>query len=127
MFALGSLYGIWDNREFFLLSPFYFIAFIDFSFAILFLYFVFSFKSVVNETPQYLLYGILAFWAYTISAGIIGSIVRSQSIGLIETARIAGGYTVPTFILSELLYVVLLPSIMFLFILYFLRTYSRST
>ncbi|QSH39508.1 hypothetical protein JXR01_00645 [Candidatus Kaiserbacteria bacterium] len=124
VFALGSLYGIWDNYEFFLLSPFYFTAFIDLSFAILFLYFVFSFKSVASKTPRYLTYGMLALWAYTVLSGIIGSIVHTQALGLPEAARMAG-YTETTFILSELLYVIILPSIVFLLILRLLRKCSK--
>lgn len=120
--AIGSLYGVWDNRELFLRPPFYIVSFLNFIFGILFLYFTVFFNS--NFSKKYLTYGTIAMWFYTVLSGIIGSVTHTLAIGLEEAAHIAG-YGVIPFVLSELLYVIVLPSIVFLLILRFLRKCSK--
>ena len=118
--AVGSFYGVWDNREYFLRTPFYVIAFIDLFFGILFLYFGVFYSSLRKTHKKLLVYGLLGMWLYTVVAGALSAFIHAKALGFSEAAATAG-YEVIPFIFSEALYAVILPSIAFGILVYFLK------
>ena len=111
--AIGSLFGAWDNREFFLRAPFYIVVFIDISIGIHFLIFSAFYTKVKKAHASYMLHVVTFMWAYSILSGAISSWAHTNALGLSEAVRMAGFTTANDYYFSEALYVLLLPNIAF--------------
>jgi len=119
--AFGSLYGAWDNREFFLRAPFYVVVFIDLSLGIHFLIFSAFFEKVRNAHRAYMLHVVTFMWAYSIIAGAVSSWAHTNALGLSEAVRIAGFTSARDYYFSEALYVLILPNLAFAVIWWLVR------
>ncbi len=119
--ALGSFYGVWDNRDFFLRPPFYIIMLIDFSLGVHFLVFGIFYNRLRAKYAHLFTHGVLFMWAYTIFMGIAGTVVHARALGLTEAVRMSGYATTTEFVLANALYSVVLPSIVFGVVLWVLH------
>ncbi len=119
--ALGSWYGVYDNREFFLRFPFYLIAVIDIAFGLILLYFAVLLRSLLQTHRTTVLLGTAAMGLYTIGAGIVGSIFFLRAVGLERAVELSDYSSTSLYVTSELLYALVLPAIVFGVILWMLR------
>lgn len=110
--ATGALYGIWDNHEFLTRFPFYLIALADALFAVIFIYLAIIFPQPASFSKKLPQYSLVAYWLYSVTTNTISIIFYTYQIGLEHAAQNAQS-SVVFYILSEAVYILVLPSIVF--------------
>ena len=119
--AVSALYGIYDNREFLLRSPFYFLAIFEFVFAVLLFYFAALYPTLEKTRQRFAEYILLAYWLYVVIFNATGSALFALNLGL-QNAASATPYSVAGFIAAEVVNLILLPSIAFAIVWLFVRS-----
>jgi len=118
--AAGLIYGIYDNRVFLTHFPFNILAVLDILFIGAFAYFAHSLASIVRHKKALLWYTVTVFWAYTTLVSLASSAYHAYNLG-VENVALVAGKTTTMYIVSEIVYLALLPGLAFAVILWFLR------
>lgn len=104
--ALGSLYGIWDNREFLLRFPFYLLETADFFLAVVFAYLAVTFPR--PQCKKFLMPGLIIYGIFIVVVNLVSSWLHASALGFANVAA-ADSLTVPLYIFQEVLYLAILP------------------
>lgn len=118
--ALGALYGVYDNREFLIRFPFYFLVTADIAFAGIFLYLVYYLPSLIRSKRQIIMYILGIFWVYTAIVSLASSALYAFNVGIFYVA-LESGKSIPQYIASEIIYLALLPALVFGFIIWLVK------
>ena len=110
--ALAALYGVWANRMFVSSPEFLLLAVADITFAVLFLYLAAVLPKRIHSQRRLVLWIVGASWLYIVVGNAVGTTLYSKQLGLASVAANAG-YTVPLYIASEILYLIVLPTVAF--------------
>lgn len=116
--SLGAFYGAWQNRAFITAVTFLFIVIADILFGLLFAYFSLLSPKLLAHKKRLVTGALTLAWLYIVGGNVIGSTLHAQQVGLSKAAASAG-FTIPLYLASELLYLVILPSIAIAIIWYF--------
>jgi len=119
--AAGSLYGVYDNQEFLARFPFYLSAAADVLFAGIFLYFAYFLPTFITRTNRkILMVALAAFWVYTTAVSLSSSALYAFNLGIFYVA-LEAGKSIPVYIASEVIYLAILPALVFGFVIWLVR------
>ena len=113
VFAVGSLYGIYDNREFLTKFPFYLLALADAAFAVAFFYFFFTFNKLGKVRSKISVLSVLAYGTYVVVVNLAGFWFYASNLGVANIATEVG-LSSSAYMAQQILYLGIAPAAAFI-------------
>lgn len=119
--AISALYGLYDNRAFLIRFPFHLLAGVDLLFIGVFGFLAYNFKRIPKKSYKLALYALISYWFYSVAWTLISAAYYAINLGIGNVSQ-AVDMSVPQYIATEILYFGILPSAVYVFMWWVLRS-----
>ena len=120
IFALGSAYGVYDNREFLVEFPFYIVAAADTVFALVFFYLFFVFDKLKQRESAALFLSTLLYGGYVLIVNLTSFWLYTSNLG-IQNAASQAGLSTSSYIVQQVVHLGVAPTIVFVIVIWLIR------